>query len=211
MSIKVAIFDDNNNIRNSIVLLLSTAPGIAVVGSFRDALHCVENVRACRPDVVLMDIEMPGVNGIEALRRIKEVFPEVSVLMQTVFEDDDRVWDSIKAGATGYIIKATLTQSLVDALHDMQSGSAPMTPWVARKVLNLVHASQDSRRSAAYYLNTHEKDLLTRIVNGQSYKTIAGELNISTDVVREYIKTIYQRLHLDSLAVIAGPSRRTRW
>lgn len=211
MSIKVAIFDDNNNIRNSIVLLLSTAPGIAVVGSFRDALHCVENVRACRPDVVLMDIEMPGVNGIEALRKIKDVFPEVSVLMQTVFEDDDRVWDSIKAGATGYIIKATLTQSLVDALHDMQSGNAPMTPWVARKVLNLVHAAQDSRKQAAYYLTTPEKDVLTRIINGQSYKTIAAELSISPDVVREYIKTIYERLHLDSLALIANPSRRVRW
>ena len=109
MSVRIAIFDDNKNIRESISMLLSTEPSFEVVGSFSHALDCVDEVKECRPDVVLMDIEMPGISGIEAVKAIKIQFPQVQVLMQTVFEDDDRVFDSICAGANGYVLKNHLT------------------------------------------------------------------------------------------------------
>ncbi len=114
MSLRIAIFDDNKNIRESITLLLRTVPTFEVVGSFSHVLDCVEDVRDCKPDIVLMDIEMPGMTGIEAVKAIRKEFPHIQVLMQTVFEDDDRVFDSICAGASGYILKNHLNTKLVD-------------------------------------------------------------------------------------------------
>ena len=125
MSLRIAIFDDNKNIRESITLLLQTVPEFEVVGSFSHVLDCVDDVKECRPDVVLMDIEMPGMTGIEAVRTIKKELPQVPVLMQTVFEDDDRVFDSICAGASGYILKTHLNTKLIDAIRELQFGGSP--------------------------------------------------------------------------------------
>ena len=116
MSLRIAIFDDNKNIRESITLLLKTVPGLEVVGSFSHVLDCLEDVRECKPDIVLMDIEMPGMTGIEAVKLIKQELPHVQILMQTVFEDDDRVFDSICAGASGYILKNHLNTRLVESI-----------------------------------------------------------------------------------------------
>ena len=136
MNLRIAIFDDNKNIRESISLLLRTVPGFEVVGSFSHVLDCVDDVRDCKPDIVLMDIEMPGMTGIEAVKSIKKEFPHIQVLMQTVFEDDDRVFDSICAGASGYILKNYLNTKLIEAITELQYGGSPMSPSVARKVLN---------------------------------------------------------------------------
>src|SRR5919107_1481791 len=136
MNLRIAIFDDNKNIRESITLLLKTVPGLEVVGSFSHVLDCLEDVRECKPDIVLMDIEMPGMTGIEAVKLIKKELPHVQILMQTVFEDDDRVFDSICAGASGYILKNHLNTKLIDSIMELQFGGSPMSPSVARKVLN---------------------------------------------------------------------------
>lgn len=136
MGLRIAIFDDNKNIRESISMLLNTEPDFTLVGSFGHVLDCVRDVRESKPDVVLMDIEMPGMTGIEAVKAIKKEFPQVQILMQTVFEDDDRVFDSICAGASGYILKNFLNTKLVDAIRELQYGGSPMSPSVARKVLN---------------------------------------------------------------------------
>lgn len=206
MSVRIAIFDDNKNIRNSIMLLLKTDPSFEVVASFGDALHCVERVVACKPDVVLMDIEMPGVNGIEAVRLLKKELPHVQVLIQTVFEDEDRIFESISAGASGYILKSTLNQTLRDAIIELQMGGAPMTPLVARKMLNTIFHSKSYKPEQAteYNLTAREKDVLTCIVNGLSYKMIAGELNITYETVRSHVKKIYEKLHVASLTEVVA-------
>jgi DNA-binding NarL/FixJ family response regulator len=207
MSIRITIFDDNKNIRNSIILLLNTDPTFEVVGTFSDAQHCVENVLTSRPDVVLMDIEMPGVNGIEAVRLLTKEFPHIQILIQTVFEDDERVFDSICAGASGYILKNQINSSLIDAIKELQTGGSPMSPSIARRVLNILQQGYQNKRQPAteeYNLTAREKEVLTAIVNGLSYKMIGYELNISYETVRSHIKKIYEKLHVASLTEVVA-------
>ncbi|MGF7039345.1 response regulator [Mucilaginibacter lappiensis] len=207
MSIRITIFDDNKNIRNSIILLLNTDPAFEVVGTFSDAQHCVENVLTSRPDVVLMDIEMPGVNGIEAVRLLTREFPHIQILIQTVFEDDERVFDSICAGASGYILKNQINSSLIDAIKELQTGGSPMSPSIARRVLNILQQGYQTKRQPAteeYNLTAREKEVLTAIVNGLSYKMIGYELNISYETVRSHIKKIYEKLHVASLTEVVA-------
>lgn len=207
MSIRVAIFDDNENIRNSVVELLSTDPEFEIVGMFSDTKHCVDNVLISKPDIVLMDIEMPGINGIEAVRILTSEFPHVQFLIQTVFEDDERVLDSICAGAAGYILKSDLKLNLVKAIKELRNGGSPMSPSIARKVFQLLQNSgEKSRRkhSEEYNLTPREKEVLSAIVNGLSYKMIAYELNISYETVRSHIKKIYEKLHVTSLTEVVA-------
>ena len=207
MSLRIAIFDDNKNIRESITLLLQTEPSFEVVGSFSHVLDCVEDVIECRPDIVLMDIEMPGMTGIEAVQTIKKEFPQIQILMQTVFEDDDRVFDSICAGASGYILKNHLNTKLVDSIKELQYGGSPMCPSIARKVLNkLQQIPQQIKpgKSPDYQLTTREKEVLACLVNGLSYKMIGAELNISYETVRSHVKKIYEKLHVASLTEVVA-------
>jgi DNA-binding NarL/FixJ family response regulator len=202
MSLRIAIFDDNKNIRESITLLLKTVPDLEVVGSFSHVLDCIEDVRECQPDIVLMDIEMPGMTGIEAVKLIKKELPHVQILMQTVFEDDDRVFDSICAGASGYILKNHLNTRLVESIMELQYGGSPMSPSIARKVLNkLQQIPQHVKQEAPpdYHLTPREKEVLACIVEGLSYKMIGDRLNISYETVRSHIKKIYEKLHVASL------------
>ena len=202
MSLRIAIFDDNKNIRESITMLLKTEPAFEVVGCFSHVLDCVEDVKECKPDVVLMDIEMPGMTGIEGVKIIKNELPHVQVLMQTVFEDDDRVFDSICAGASGYILKNHLNTKLVDAIMELQYGGSPMSPSIARKVLGkLQQMPQHIKPEQApdYHLTPREKEVLACIVNGLSYKMIGDQLNISYETVRSHVKKIYEKLHVASL------------
>src|SRR5215213_6993359 len=163
MSLRIAIFDDNKNIRESITLLLKTVPQFEVVGTFSHVLDCVEDIKESNPDVILMDIEMPGMTGIEAVRFLKKEFPQVQLLMQTVFEDDDRVFDSICAGASGYILKNHLNTRLIDAIKELQFGGSPMSPSVARKVLNKMQSVSSvikPEEAPDYHLTAREKEVL---------------------------------------------------
>ncbi len=202
MSLRIAIYDDNKNIRDSISLLLGTAPQFSIVGSFDNVFFCVEDVKECNPDIILMDIEMPGMDGIEAVRLIKKNYPQVQILMQTVFEDDDRVFDSICAGASGYILKSFLNTKLIDAIIELQFGGSPMSPSIARKVLHRLQGLPIQKVEPdqnEYKLTPREKEVLVEIVNGLSYKMIADRLNISYETVRSHIKKIYEKLHVASL------------
>lgn len=213
MNLRIAIFDDNKNIRESITLLLTTVPGFEIVGSFAHVLDCVDDVKECKPDIVLMDIEMPGMTGIEAVRSIKKEFPHIQVLMQTVFEDDDRVFDSICSGASGYILKNYLNTKLIDSIMELQYGGSPMSPSVARKVLNKMQQIPQHVRpeeSPDYQLTPREKEVLTCLVNGQSYKMIAADLHISYETVRSHVKKIYEKLHVASLTEVVAKAIHQR-
>jgi DNA-binding NarL/FixJ family response regulator len=207
MALRIAIFDDNKNIRESINMLLRTVPDYEVVGSFSHVLDCVDDVRECNPDVVLMDIEMPGMTGIEAVKSLTKEFPQIQVLMQTVFEDDERVFDSICAGASGYILKNQLNVKLIDAIREVQFGGSPMSPTIARKVLGKLQAiPQHILPSTApdYQLSPREKEVLACIVNGLAYKMIADQLSISYETVRSHVKKIYEKLHVASLTEVVA-------
>lgn len=207
MSIRVAIFDDNKNIRNSIILLLNTDPEFEMAGTFSDAKNCVRDVLLSRPDVILMDIEMPGTDGIQAVKLLTKEFPHIQILIQTVFEDDERVFESICAGASGYILKNQLTNSLTDAIKELQSGGSPMSPSIARRVLNLLQQGYTGKKQVAiddYKLTVREKEVLTAIVNGLSYKMIAHDLGISYETVRSHMKNIYEKLHVASLTEVVA-------
>lgn len=213
MSLRIALFDDNSNIRDSISMLLKTEKGFEVAGSFADVLDCVNDIKSCRPDVILMDIEMPVMTGIEAVKIIKKEFPQIQVLMQTVFEDDDRVFDSICAGASGYILKNHLNTRLIDAIKELQSGGSPMSPSIARKVLTKMQQIPELVMPGPvpdYHLTKREKEVLACVVNGLSYKMIADQLFISYETVRTHIKNIYEKLHVASLTEAVHKAMKER-
>lgn len=213
MSLRIVIFDDNKNIRESISMLLKTVKEFEVVGSFSHVLDCVQDVRESRPDVVLMDIEMPGMTGIEAVQKIKKEFPHIQVLMQTVFEDDERVFDSICSGASGYILKNHLNTRLVDSIKEMQFGGSPMSPSIARKVLNKMQSVQQfikPEEAPDYNLTPREKEVLACIVEGLSYKMVADKLFISYETVRSHVKKIYEKLHVASLTEVVAKAINQR-
>jgi DNA-binding NarL/FixJ family response regulator len=213
MSLKIAIFDDNKNIRDSITLLLQTVPEFEVAGSFSNVLDCVDDIRECKPDIVLMDIEMPGMTGIEAVHTIKKEFPQVLILMQTVFEDDDRVFDSICAGASGYLLKNFLNTKLVDSIKELQYGGSPMSPSIARKVFNRMQQIPQLFKPEEvpdYNLTPREKEVLSCIVDGLSYKMIADKLSISYETVRSHVKKIYEKLHVASLTEVVSKAMKER-
>lgn len=213
MPLRIAIFDDNKNIRESIGMLLTTENSFEVVGSFSHVLDCIEDIAGCRPDVVLMDIEMPGMTGIEAVIQIKKEFPHIQVLMQTVFEDDDRVFDSICAGASGYILKNFLNTRLVDSIKELQFGGSPMSPSIARKVLNKMQSVASvikPEEAPDYNLTPREKEVLSCLVNGLSYKMIGADLNISYETVRSHVKKIYEKLHVASLTEVVAKAINQR-
>ncbi len=213
MSLRIAIFDDNRNIRDSISMLLNTEKEFKVVGSFANVLNNLRDVESCTPDVILMDIEMPGMSGIEAVRSIKSRYPEIQILMQTVFEDDDRVFDSICAGASGYILKNFLNTKLIDFIKELQYGGSPMSPSIARKVLMRMQQVQQivkPEEPQDYQLTKREKEVLACVVNGLSYKMIADQLFISYETVRTHIKKIYEKLHVVSLSQAVSKAMKER-
>ena len=213
MSQRIAIFDDNKNIRESIAMLLNTMPDLLVVGTFSHVLDCVDDVKECKPDIVLMDIEMPGMTGIEAVKAIKKELPHIQILMQTVFEDDDRVFDSICSGASGYILKNHINTRLLDSIRELQYGGSPMSPSIARKVLTKLqqipqHVSPGE--APDYHLTAREKEVLGCLVKGLSYKMIAADLIISYETVRSHVKKIYEKLHVASLTEVVAKAINQR-
>lgn len=203
MSIKVAIFDHNRNVRNSIIFLLGSDPSFNIVGSYANTWNCVKHVLSTEVDVVLMDIQMPCLKGIETIKCLKKAIPQINILIQTAVEDNDQIYDAIVAGASGYILKRYLSRGLVEAIKNLYRGGAPMSPPIARKVLHLLrHQSVLNSKRAhinGYNLTLREKDVLACIVNGFDYKMVSFKLNISRETVRSHIKNIYGKLSVASL------------
>lgn len=201
-SIRVALFDDSEVIRDSLGALLSTTPGIRLCGCFPNAERVVEQVDACKPDVVLMDIDMPGINGIDAVGLLHAQRPQLAVIMLTVFADEERVYAALCAGAMGYLLKNTDPNELLEAIAEVQLGGAPMTPSIARKVMLHFQRLPDPPEApmADPGLSAREMEVLRKLVEGLSYKMIADRLGISFETVRSHIKKVYEKLHVHNNA-----------
>jgi len=197
--IKVIMFDDNDSLRDSVTMLLQDTKDFRLVESYSHCLDVIDNIKETQPDVVLMDIDMPGMNGIEGVRLIRKNFPTVQILMLTVFDDDEKVFAAIKAGAGGYILKNAEPKNLLSAISEVYNGGAPMTPGIARKVLFQFQHLQPEEIKEDYHLSVREKEVLASLVDGLSYKMIASKLNITYDTVRAHMKKIYEKLHVTSM------------
>jgi DNA-binding NarL/FixJ family response regulator len=198
MATRVIIFDDSKDRRDSLHYLLNMYDDMNCVDMFEDCTQVLKNIEDTKPDVVLMDIEMPGVNGIEGVKKIKQKFPEVLVLMQTVFEDDDNLFESIKAGASGYLLKKSDPDRIISAIREVVNGGAPMSPNMALKVLKFFQSAPATNNQ--YALTEREKTILSALVDGLSYKMVADKENISFHTVNAHVRKIYEKLHVHSLA-----------
>lgn len=196
--INVTIFEDNKHLRETFQLLIESSEGFNCAGAYPDCSNLLNDIVANPCDVVLMDIEMPGMNGIEATKLIKENFPDINILIQTVFHDDEYIFDAICAGASGYILKSTTPDGYIQAIKDVQAGGSPMTPGIARRVLELFKDRLQPVASKDYNLSIQEKKVLQLLVAGKSYKMIAAELFVATDTVKSHISNIYAKLQVHS-------------
>ena len=198
MNIRVTVFEDNSSLRKGLYQLINGSDGFECVGAYEDCLNLLTNVEAGNPDVVLMDIQMPGINGIEAVQILREKYPGLKILMQTIFEDSEKIFQSILAGASGYILKNTSPARILDFIKETYEGGAPMSPSVATKVLKIIASQSPSPYANSFNLSDREKEILSCLVNGMSYKLIAHACFISIDTVRGHIRNIYEKLHVHS-------------
>lgn len=197
--ISVAVFEDNKHLREVFQLLLNNTSGFTCAGAYPDCSNIIDDITVSPCDVVLMDIEMPGMNGIEATKLVKENFPEVHILIQTVFYEDEYIFNAICAGASGYILKSTTPAGYLEAITEVHAGGSPMTPGIARKVLELFKTNlQPVAPAKDYSLTNQEKKVLQLLVAGKSYKLIAADLFVSVDTVKSHVSNIYSKLHVHS-------------
>lgn len=207
MKTKILLYDDNETLGQSIKLMLEEEADMEVVAFINNAETAVADIDALQPHVVLMDIDMPQVNGVEAVQKIRRSYAELPIIMLTVFEDNDNIFKAVCAGASGYILKRSATQELPLAVRNVLSGGAPMTGAVAKKVLQMVPQTQTAQ---SFNLTTHEKAVLELLVQGHSYKIIAAQLAVSIDTVRFHIKKIYDKLHVHSAAEAVSVALKNR-
>lgn len=196
---RVVIFDDNKSRRDSLQVLISMYDDLQYVDAFENCSEVEKRMEETKPDVVLMDIDMPIVNGLEGVARIHQKYPQIAVIMQTVFEDDDKVFESLKSGACGYILKKTAPEKIIEAIRDARDGGAPMTPGIAQRVLNYFVRNQ-TPVVKDYELTNREKEILALLVEGKSYKMIAAQSQISYHTVNAHIRKIYEKLHVHSVS-----------
>jgi DNA-binding NarL/FixJ family response regulator len=196
--IRVAVFEDNIQLLESLRQLIDNVPELVCTGAFPDAKQLERKIEKSQADVAMMDIDMPGMNGIDAVNILHEKFPKVRVLMQTVFDDNDKIFAAIRAGASGYILKKATPAKIIEAIYETYRGGAPMTPSIAEKVLNMFRIQTQQTRAEKIDLSDREKEILALLVKGKSYKMIAAECFISIDTVSTHIKNIYEKLHVHS-------------
>ena len=198
MPIRVLIYEDNTALREALSMLVADAEECVLVGAFGDCQRANDQTYQLQPDVVLMDIDLPGRDGIQAVTSLHREFPAVEVLMLTVFDDDDRVFRALCAGASGYLLKHTPPQQILEAIQSVCAGGAPMSPTIARKVIGTFPA-QATQSADLDQLTARESQVLHYLAQGMSYKLVASELNIGLETVRTHIKRIYEKLHVHSV------------
>jgi DNA-binding NarL/FixJ family response regulator len=206
--IRIAIFEDNNDLRDSLAMIIESVADFELTGIFSNARRLETKMEESKPDVVLMDINMPGISGIEAVAQIHEQFPAVRIMMQTVFEDDDKVFASLCAGASGYILKNTPPERVLQAIREVAAGGVFFTQVIAKKVLN--NFQQHLSQPEFIQLSQREKEILQHLVNGLSYKMIADQCFISYETVHSHVKKIYEKLHVNSKGEAVAKAIRNR-
>ncbi len=194
MEVKIILFEDNERMRESLAYLLNSTTDYQVVADYGHCNDATNIIRMYLPDVVLMDIDMPGDSGIKGVAQIKEARPQTAVIMYTVFEDDEKLFQCLCAGANGYLLKKTPPAKLVDAIQEVINGGAPMSPTIASRVL---HTFQTKKEKNKYHLSPRETEVLQCLIKGHSIKVIASTLTISFDTTRSHLKNIYQKLHVN--------------
>lgn len=201
MEIRVAIFEDNKLVRDALEAILNGTPGFTCCGISADGNHWEDDIKKSSPDVILMDIEMPGLSGIEVTQHITDVFPEIKILIQTVFNDSEKIFQALCAGASGYILKNDPPHKYLEAINEVYNGGAPISASVAKKVLGFFankNVVLTAPGSTDYLLSDREKEILGLMVDGHNYKTIADKSFISYETVRTHVKHIYKKLHVAS-------------
>jgi len=205
--VEVLIYEDNNDMREGLVQLINRTDGLKLSGAFADCMSTEAQVKKLQPDVILMDIDMPGITGIQAVQLIRHFDIDVHILMLTVFDTNEKIFDALCAGASGYLLKKTPPSKIVEAINDVYTGGTPLTPEIARKVLG--HFSkQPLKAKEIYHLTYREKDILFCLTQGYSYKMIATQMQVSIDTVRFYIKQIYLKLQVNSAPEAVSKSLR---
>jgi len=208
--IKIAIVEDNNALRSSLESLFNRTEGMRCVASLNNLLNVISQIGAARPDIILMDIGLPNISGIEGVRTVKTHYPAILILMFTVFEDDDKIFDAIRAGASGYLLKKTPPSEILEAIRELYHGGAPMSSSIARKVIQSFQAAP-STTVTDYQLTVRENEILYSLVDGLSYKKIADKYCVSISTIRTHICNIYNKLHVNSkaeaVARVLGPRK----
>jgi DNA-binding NarL/FixJ family response regulator len=207
--IKAAVIEDQRDIREGLAMLINGTPGYLCTGSYRSMEDALENLKDNPPDVVLSDIGLPGMSGIEGIRILKDRHPELSLVMLTVYDDDDRIFDALCAGACGYLLKRTSPARLLESLREAVSGGAPMSPEIASRVISLFREFRPVER-ADYDLTPHESRLLNLLVQGHNYTTAADELKVSYNTVKFHMRHIYEKLQVHSKSEAVAKALRER-
>ncbi len=194
---KIAIVEDSKTTREGLERIVNLSPDYKCVCACTTAEDALRQLPQHQPEIVLMDIQLPGMSGIECVARLKELLPEVQVIMLTVYADPDRIFSAIRAGASGYLLKRSATERLFQAIREVQAGGAPMSGAIARKVFGYFQ-DQQTPRTEAEKLSTREREILELIIAGLSNKEIAGRLSVSVLTLRWHLKQIYKKLHVHS-------------
>jgi len=197
--IKVAIIEDNEIINHSLTILIEKAEEIECVGSYFNCEDMLEDIEIKKPDILLMDIKLPGMNGIEGVKIVKSILPESDILMLTIHEENDLIFEALCAGACGYLVKKTHPQKIIEAIREAYNGGAPISAQIARKVTNFFKTNKVTTPNKTL-LTEREHQIMSEFIKGKTYYAIAITLNISTDTVRYHIKKIYKKLHVHSQA-----------
>ena len=198
MHTKIALCEDNDNFRESLKQFIADTPGFSVVASISSAQDLLNTIAEDVPDLILMDIDMPGMSGIEATSLVKSKYPLIQVMILTVYEDDEKIFNAILAGASGYLLKKTPPARILDAITEIREGGASMSSSIVKKVLTFFNQHSTSPQPNEYTLSQRELDILKCLVNGDSYKMIADNCKISIGTVRSHINNIYKKLHINS-------------
>jgi len=197
--INVAIVEDNNTIREGLAALIKGTEGYDCIGSFSDCETFLTNIKSLNVDVILMDIALPGMNGIEGVKKAMTIKPNLDILMLTIYEESEVVFDALCAGACGYLVKKTPPSRLLEAIKEVHEGGSPMSSRIARDVIGAFKASKSAGNvNDEFLLSSREKEVLNRLADGNNYQEIADQLFISVDTVRHHIKNIYKKLHVHS-------------
>ncbi len=203
MTITVCIVDDNKDIRSALEQIVIMSDGYRLLGSFSSAEEAIEKIPALSPQVVLMDINLGGMSGIECVRHLKPLHPDILYMMCTVYEEDEKIFEALSAGANGYILKKTAPGKLLEAIKELSEGGAPMSSQIARKVVAVFRGKTVSDNpvqedKSISILSTREKEILEHLSKGLLYKEIANSLFISPETVRKHVYHIYEKLHVNN-------------